>query len=104
MDRIHDIGTVRVNDRIGKCLKGFETLPLPLLIEHFGEAVLGDPERQEAANLLLDALRKYIDRYGKKHKVNAGALYLAVMVFAQNICAHAAITAAETEEEERPAT
>jgi hypothetical protein len=94
------IGTARVNDRVDKYIKGFEALPLPLLIAHFGEAVEGDPERQEAAELLLDRLRRYIDRYGKKHKVNAGAVYLAVMVFAQNICALAAITAAEAEEVE----
>ena len=39
MATISDIGTVRVNDLSGKYLRGFESLPLPQIIEHFTEAV-----------------------------------------------------------------
>lgn len=80
--------------------RGFEALPIPLLIEHFTEAVAGDPERQEQAGLALDALRKFVDEYGTKHKANSGALFLAAMVFAQNMLAYAAYAAAEAEEKE----
>jgi hypothetical protein len=57
MARISDIGTARINDHIGNFLKGYESLTLPQLIEHFNEAVGGDPEQCKEADLLLRDLR-----------------------------------------------
>jgi hypothetical protein len=40
---ISDIVLVRVNDHIGKFLRGYEAFPLPLMIEQFSDAIGEDP-------------------------------------------------------------
>jgi hypothetical protein len=92
--KIHDIGTVRVNDHIHKFLRGYESLTLPLLIEHFAQAIEEEPEQHQEAVLLLEGLRKFIDAK-KYNTVRMAAKCLAAAVLMQNMCAMAAICAAE---------
>jgi hypothetical protein len=102
MTKINDIGTARVNDHIDKFVKGYESLTLPQLVEHFNEAIEGDPDQREEATLILEGLRKFIDKQRKTASV--GARCLAAAIFMQNMCTYAAICGAEAEEAETATT
>ena len=90
MAKIHDIGAIRVNDHIHKFLRGYESLTLPLLIEHFAQAIEEEPEQHQEAMLLLERLRKFIDAKKYNTEVSVAAKCLAAAVLMQNMCAMAA--------------
>ena len=101
MAKIHDIGAIRVNDHIHKFLRGYESLTLPLLIEHFAQAIEEEPEQHQEAMLLLERLRKFIDAKKYNTEVSVAAKCLAAAVLMQNMCAMAAICAAENRRERK---
>jgi hypothetical protein len=96
MADINDIGAVV--DLADQYLKSFEALPIPMLVEHFREAIEGDPVRVEEAELFLAALKKFVERYGKKHNGCNGAYFFALALFFHNMLAVAAHMAAQYEE------
>ena len=100
MAKIHDIGAIRVNDHIHKFLRGYESLTLPLLIEHFAQAIEEEPEQHQEAVLLLERLRKFIAAK-KYNTVSVAAKCLAAAILMQNMCAMAAICAAENRRERK---